>query len=73
MSAELIAIVAAFVTLGIAMFAGFGWMIHRMDLRIDAVDKHLGDRIDRLADEMTEVKIAIARLEGPPRQLTLSR
>ncbi|MBO0980964.1 hypothetical protein [Microbacterium sp. SD291] len=69
MSAELIAILTLGVTIVVSMLAGFGWVVRR----VDAVDSRLGQRIDRLSDEMTEVKIAIARLEGPPRHLSLSR
>ena len=97
MSAEVIAIVAAFATLGIGMFAGFAWLIRRIDgldqklttridgmdqkltaridgveekltARIDGVDQRLGGRIDGVKDELTEVKIALARIE-PPRHL----
>ncbi|WP_223622719.1 apolipoprotein A1/A4/E family protein [Microbacterium sp. EST19A] len=46
----------------------------RLTTRIDAVDLKLATRIDSLAVEVVDVKIAIARLEGPPRQLaTASR
>ncbi len=51
-------------------------LIDRMDAgdeklgaRIDAVDLKLTTRIDALAGEVTEVKISIARLEGPTRHL----
>ncbi|GAB3596345.1 hypothetical protein [Microbacterium tumbae] len=40
--------------------------------RIDTLDARLSTRIDVLATEMTEVKIAVARLEGPPRRLYVS-
>ncbi|WP_243408778.1 apolipoprotein A1/A4/E family protein [Microbacterium sp. TPD7012] len=85
-------------TLGASLFAGFAWMVRRIDAvdtklttrinavdekltaridaveekltaRIDAVEEKLTARIDALADEVTGVKIAIARLEGPPRHL----
>lgn len=38
----------------------------------DRIDRGLAEvstRIDRVVDELTEVKIAIARLEGPPPRL----
>ncbi len=42
--------------------------------RIDAVDMKLSDRIDALGHDLTEVKISVARLEGPvPRLLTRMR
>lgn len=46
----------------------------KLTTRIDAVDLKLATRIDNLAVEVVDVKIAIARLEGPPRHLaTASR
>lgn len=116
-SAEIIAIVVSaagvVVTLGASMFAGFAWILRRIDdrgdavegklgaridaveeelgaridavedklsaridaldirlsARIDGVEEKLGARIDALAGEVTGVKIAVARLEGPPRHL----
>ncbi|MFJ4166240.1 hypothetical protein ACIPY5_11845 [Microbacterium sp. NPDC089698] len=67
-------------TLGIAMFAGFAWVIRR----IDTVEQKLGARIDRVEQnqaefrtsvehELTEVKVAIARIEGPRPRLILER
>ncbi|UJP08927.1 hypothetical protein L2X99_10580 [Microbacterium sp. KUDC0406] len=38
MSAELIATLSAFITLGIGMFAGFAWVLHRMDAKFDSLD-----------------------------------
>lgn len=80
MSVETLTIVISAIgivlTLGASLFAGFAWMVRRIDAvdtkltaRIDAVEEKLGARIDALADEVTGVKIAIARLEGPPRHL----
>jgi hypothetical protein len=94
-SAEIIAIVISaagvVVALSAALFAGFTWILRRMDeridgldvkltaridtveeklgARIDSVEEKLGTRIDALAGEVTGVKIAVARLEGPPRHL----
>ena len=94
-STEVIAIVISaagvVVTLGASMFAGFAWILRRIDdrgdavedklsaridaldmrlsARIDGVEEKLGARIDALAGEVTGVKIAVARLEGPPRHL----
>lgn len=46
----------------------------RLNDRIDDVERKLGARIDALGHETTEVKIAVARLEGPvPRLLTRAR
>ncbi|MDQ0613807.1 hypothetical protein QF046_001448 [Microbacterium sp. W4I4] len=76
MSAELIAILSCIVTLGVGMFAGFAWMVRRLDRvedklgsRIDGVEQKLG----ALTGEVTDLKIAVARFEGPPRHLIQSR
>ncbi|PRB12043.1 hypothetical protein [Microbacterium sp. MYb62] len=72
-------------TLGTSLFAAGAWMIHRIDdridavdeklsSRIDAVDEKLSSRIDAVAADVTDLKISVARLEGPPRRLlTTSR
>ncbi|MFJ4254461.1 hypothetical protein [Microbacterium sp. NPDC090003] len=68
-SAETLAIVVSAIgivlTLGASMLAGFAWCVRR----IDAVDAKLTTRIDAVADDVTELKIALARLEGPARHL----
>ncbi|MEJ1921924.1 response regulator [Microbacterium sp. KHB019] len=45
----------------------------KLGARIDALDEKLGARIDKVADELVEVKIALARVEGPPRHLITAR
>lgn len=69
LSAETFAIVLSAIgivlTLGSTMLAGFAWCVRR----IDAVDTKLSARIDAVADDVTELKIAVARLEGPARHL----
>lgn len=46
----------------------------KLNARIDEVERSLTDRIDAVGHETTEVKIAVARLEGPvPRLLTRAR
>jgi len=56
-------------TLGTSLFAAGAWMIRRIDDRIDAVDEKLSTRIDAVAADVTDLKISVARLEGPPRHL----
>ncbi|MFJ6428997.1 MULTISPECIES: hypothetical protein [Microbacterium] len=69
MSTEVLAIiisaVGVVVTLGTSMFVGAAWMVRR----IDAVDEKLSSRIDAVAADVTDLKISVARLEGPPRRL----
>ena len=49
-------------------------VFEKLSTRIDAVDDKLTARIDAVAADVTDLKISVARLEGPPRQLlTASR
>ncbi|WP_206476894.1 hypothetical protein [Microbacterium sp. KRD172] len=41
--------------------------------RVDGVERNLGARIDKVADELVEVKVAIARIEGQPRHHVSTR
>lgn len=71
MSAEIIATIltgAGVVVTGVvALFAGFAWILRR----IDALDEKLSRRIDAVEHELVEVKIGVARIEGPrPHLLT---
>lgn len=82
MSAEIIATIltgAGVVVTGVvALFAGFAWILRRIDAlderlstRIDALDEKLSRRIDAVEHELVEVKIGVARIEGPrPHLLT---
>ncbi|PRB12044.1 hypothetical protein [Microbacterium sp. MYb62] len=58
MSTEVFAIiisaVGVVVTLGTSVFVGAAWMVRR---------------IDAVAADVTDLKISVARLEGPPRRL----
>ncbi|MBE7953009.1 hypothetical protein ABTZ44_08245 [Microbacterium oxydans] len=63
--ATIMSAVGVVVTLGTSMFVGAAWMVRR----IDAVDEKLSTRIDAVAADVTDLKISVARLEGPPRHL----
>ena len=76
----IISAVGIVLTLGASLFAAGAWMIRRIDdridavdeklsTRIDAVDEKLSSRIDAVAADVTDLKISVARLEGPPRHL----
>ena len=41
----------------------------KLTSRIDAVDEKVTSRIDAVAADVTDLKISVARLEGPPRHL----
>lgn len=63
-------------TILVAIVFGFGWMINRMDTRSVATEAkfdvrfdRIEDRLDRVEHEVGDVKIAIARLEGPTPRL----
>lgn len=80
MSAEVITTICSALGLLITLAGGFAWVLHRIDkvderlsARIDGVEDRLNNRIDGLHGELTEVKIAVARLEGPGPRLTLPR
>ena len=60
-------------TLGASLFAAGAWMVRRIDERIDAVDEKLTARIDAVAADVTDLKVSVARLEGPPRHLLAAR
>ncbi|MBS0023790.1 hypothetical protein [Microbacterium paraoxydans] len=45
----------------------------KLSRRIDAVDDKLSAQIDAVAADVTELKISVARLEGPPRHLLTAR
>jgi hypothetical protein len=44
----------------------------RLTARIDGVEERLAARIDAVAAETTELKVAVARLEGPQRHLIVA-
>ncbi|KZE89994.1 hypothetical protein AVP41_02796 [Microbacterium sp. TNHR37B] len=80
MSVDTLAIVISAATLLLGFVTAFGWLVSRMDARIDRVEHglaqriervehELAQRIERVEHELVEVKIAVARIEGPPRHL----
>jgi len=83
-SAEMLAIVLSGVALllsFVGMFVGgFARMLRRMDAgfdrveaRIDRLEAKLEARITAVEKEQVEVKVAVARIEGPPRHLLTVR
>ena len=88
MSTEVLTIVLSAIgvalTITTGLFAAGTWMVRRVDDRfdtveqkltdrIDAVDEKLSTRIDAVAADVTDLKISVARLEGPPRHLLAAR
>lgn len=83
-SVEVITMLATAATTLVAIISGFGWMIGRMDTRFAAMEAKFDAKFDarfaiqdakfdRIEHELTEVKIAIARLEGPQPRLVSTR
>lgn len=44
----------------------------KLGARIDGVEERLGARIDGVAADVIELKVAVARLEGPQRHLIVA-
>ena len=86
-SIELVTTIVTVASTLLGLAAGFGWIIARMDARFEGFEQRMDarfekvdSRFDRLEGdvagvkaELGEVKIAIARLEGPVPRLSLSR
>ncbi|MGO1183183.1 MAG: hypothetical protein ACTHZ5_09745 [Micrococcaceae bacterium] len=71
-----ISAVALMIALGTSVVAGFAWLIKRMDQNFEQLDVRfdkVDQRIEGLHSELTEVKIAVARLEGPQRRIEIAR
>lgn len=76
MSADVIGVIIALFAFAVTMLGGVSGMLarqtralevrfERMDTRLDRLDT----RFERVESELVEVKVAIARLEGPQRRL----
>jgi hypothetical protein len=68
-SVETLTTIVGIVSVLASLAAGFAWMIRRMD----ALEEKLSGRIDAVEHEVVEVKIAVARLEGPQQRLIMGR
>lgn len=86
MSAEMFSLIFAagvVITLGSGFIAGLAWLLRRMDERFEKVDQRFDKADDRFSrvdeqirsvqSELNEVKVAVARLEGPQQRLILPR
>lgn len=69
MSIESIAVVISAAGLLLGFVSAFAWMVVRMDRGFERVN----DRISGVERELVEVKIAVARIEGPGRHLITAR
>lgn len=83
-SIELVTMIVTLATTLLGLAAGFGWMItrtdarfemfeQRMDARFEKVEQRMDARFEKVDVELGEVKIAIARLEGPAPRLLVAR
>jgi len=87
MSAEVISMIlvaaGVLITLGGGLFAGLVWVLRRMDERFDKVDERfekvdarfekIDERLSQVHSELNDVKVAVARLEGPQPRLIVPR
>ncbi|WP_298944470.1 hypothetical protein [uncultured Microbacterium sp.] len=84
MSVELLALIISTLTLLLGFITVIGWLVTRTDRQFERLAQNLGARVDsvehtlaaRIASverELVEVKIAVARMEGPPRHLVVGR
>lgn len=76
MSPDVIGMIIALFAFTLTVLGGVATMLAKqtktLDARLDRIDTRLDrmdDRFDRLEGEVVEVKIAIARIEGPRRHL----
>lgn len=80
MSAEMISVIlvaaGVLITIGVDFFAGLAWLLRRMDERFDTVDHRfakLDEQLTSVRSELNDVKVAVARLEGPQQRLIFPR
>ena len=69
MSAESIVVVISAAGLLLGVVSAFAWMVVHMDRGFERT----ADRIGGVERELVEVKIAVARIEGPGRHLISAR
>lgn len=76
MSPDVIGMIIALFAFTLTVLGGVATMLAKqtktLDARLDRIDTRLDrmdDRFDRLEGEVVEVRIAIARIEGPRRHL----
>lgn len=72
-SIELVTMIVTVATTLLGLAAGFGWMITRTDARFEMFEQRMDARFEKVDVELGEVKIAIARLEGPAPRLLVAR
>ena len=80
MSSEVITIIVAaaslLVSMGGGLFAGLAWVMRHMDNKFEKVDAKfdkIGAELGELRADLNDVKVAVARLEGPHPPLFLPR
>ncbi len=79
-SAEIITTIVSVGGLVLALAGGFAWMLNRTDSKFEALEAKMDARFERIESDLRgvrhdliEVKIAVARLEGPQRHLIPAR
>lgn len=75
------------ITIGGGCFAGLAWVVRRMDEGFDKADERMNERfakvderfdkmderMSQVQSELNDVKVAVARLEGPHQRLIFPR
>ena len=80
MSAEMVTTIVGVATLFTTLVSGFAWMIVYVNKRVDRLEATMGQRFEKVDErlgamehELVEVKISVARLEGPRPRLIEAR
>ncbi|MFT4214188.1 MAG: hypothetical protein QM622_05365 [Microbacterium sp.] len=73
---EMIATISAMLAVLAATGGMFAWLHRHMDTRFDRMEarfEKVDARFEKIESDLTEVKIAVARLEGPRQHLIPAR
>jgi hypothetical protein len=70
---DVIGVVVAVFVAAVGFAGVIAGMLHRQTLRLDARFDKMDARFARVEAELVEVKIAVARIEGPRPPFTLAR
>lgn len=68
-SPDVIGMVIALFAFAVTVVGGVGAMLAHLSKRIDSRLERVDSRLERVENELIDVKVAIARIEGPPRRL----
>ncbi|WP_127820179.1 hypothetical protein [Microbacterium sp. CPCC 204701] len=76
-SPDVIGVIIAGATLAAGLFGGIGTLVARqlgkLESRLEGRFDKLDDRLERIDGEISDLKVAVARLEGPTPRLIMPR